>query len=488
MNRASASCRYLEVMEDAGSRPEGRRAAPTGDRQTQAFTFNTRPRPDPAMAISVEERARRARQASLLLQRATDQQRRRALEAFAAILEARRAEVVAANRGDLDAARAAVDAGTLSPPLYRRLDLQGSKLDQAIVGVRALARLPDPLGRTLRSTLLDDGLRLYQITVPIGVVACAFESRPDAAIQICALAMRSGNAVLLKGGREAAHSNQVVADLARQALDQVGLPADGVTLIADREELNALLDLDTLVDLIIPRGSSTFVRHVMDHTRIPVLGHAEGVCHTYVDRQADLDKALSVAVDAKLDYAAACNATECYLVHQDVAPAFVPRLVEALAAKGVRVHADAAARKLAPDTMAATEADWGHEYGDLACALRVVGGEDEAIGFINEHGSKHTEAILTQDKEAARRFVDGVDAAGVFVNVSTRFSDGYRYGLGAEVGISTGKIHHRGPVGLEGLTSTKWILLGDGHTAAAYQGEGARAFRHQPLKEEWHGP
>lgn len=437
--------------------------------------------------VQVRVLAEAARAAALRLQASTDAERKAALEGFARLLEQRAREVEAANARDVAAAEREVAQGRMGRALLDRLTFHGTKVRQAAEGVRAVATLPDPLGRTMRATLLDDGLKLYQVTVPLGVVACAFESRPDAAVQLSALAVRSGNAILLKGGREASESNLAIAELAREALAQAGLPRDAVQLLATREDLAALLELDDLVDLVIPRGSAQFVRHVQDHTRIPVMGHAEGVCHTYVDRSADLARALAVCLDAKLDYPAACNATECFLVHREVAPRFVPELARALAAKGVEVRADEEALALAPEAKAASEEDWGREFGDLVCALRVVRDVDEAVAFINAHSSKHTDAILAQDPAAQRRFAGQVDSAGVFVNASTRFADGYRYGLGAEVGISTGKLHARGPVGLEGLTSTKWLLVGEGHVAAAYEGERARRFLHEPLGEEWHG-
>lgn len=436
---------------------------------------------------TVRERARAAREASLVLQAARDDARRAALEAFARLLETERKGVESANAADLADAEAARDAGELAQVLVDRLVLQGAKFDGAVAGVRAVAAQDDPLGRTVRATLLDDGLKLFQVTVPIGVVACAFESRPDAAVQVASLAMRTGNAVLLKGGSEARRSVEAVVALARRALAEVGLPEDGVVGLSDRSELAELLSCDDEVDLLIPRGSNAFVRFCQDNTRIAVLGHADGVCHVYLDASADPDKALAITLDAKLDYPAACNAVECILVHRDAAGGLVPRLVDALVERGVAVRADAAARALAPAAQPASESDWGHEYGDLVVAFRIVDSLEDAVAFINAHGSGHTDAIVTEDEAVGHRFVAGVDAAGVFVNASTRFADGYRYGLGAEVGISTGKVHARGPVGLEGLTTTKWVLVGQGHLAATYQGENRRPFRHEALGEDWHG-
>ncbi|HWG91335.1 MAG TPA: glutamate-5-semialdehyde dehydrogenase [Candidatus Thermoplasmatota archaeon] len=436
---------------------------------------------------SIRDVAVAARRAAHRLAASPDAERRAALEAFSRLLLARRAEVEGENARDLAAAEALAARGELAKVLVDRLSIKGSKLDAAAEMVRAVAVLPDPLNQTLRATLLDDALRLYQVTVPIGVVACAFESRPDAAVQMAALAIRSGNAILLKGGREAASTNRVVVALAREALRETGLPEDAVALLEAREDLMALLALDDLVDLVVPRGSSDFVKLIQRNTRIPVMGHAEGVCHLYVDRAADLGKALHVSHDAKLDYPAACNAVECFLIHREKAARFVPLLVSTLAVKGVEVRGDDAVRALAPQAKEATEADWGREFGDLACAMRVVDSLEEAIAHINRYGSKHTDGILTEDKEAARRFVQEVDSAGVFVNASTRFADGYRYGLGAEVGISTGKLHARGPVGLEGLTSTKWVLHGEGHAAAPYRGDAPRSFKHARLQEEYRG-
>lgn len=434
---------------------------------------------------AVRVKAQNARKASLRLAQASDASRQAAVRVFADLLEDHRDRVEQANAEDVADGKQAVAADEMTQAALDRLTFKGPKLSQTAEALDAVAEQTDPVGQTVRATRLDEGLRLYQVRVPIGVIACAFESRPDAGAQMAALAMRSGNAILLKGGSEAARSNRVLAELARQALSEAGLPEDGVVLLEDRAELQALLDLDELVDLIIPRGSSSFVRFVQENTRIPVLGHADGVCHTYIDAAADLDQAIDVCVDAKTDYPAACNATECFLVHQAIAPELVPALVEALGAKGVEVRADLAARKFAPQTKEATGEDWGHEWGDLVCGLRVVGGLEEAIDHINTYGSAHTEAILTEDRDAADRFVQGVDAAGVYVNASTRFADGYRYGLGAEVGISTGKVHARGPVGLEGLTTTKWVLEGQGHRAGAYQGADAKAFDHEALDEAY---
>lgn len=434
---------------------------------------------------SVQDRAQAAREASLELAQTDAKRRTAAVHRFAELIEEEGEVLEEANAADLEDYEEAVEAGEGRQALLDRLSIQGAKRDEAVEGVEAVAEMDDPVGEEVRATRLDEGLNLVQIRVPIGVVACAFESRPDAGVQMCALAMKSGNAILLKGGSEAHRSNRVVAKLARQALADAGLPEDGVVLLEDRAELQALLDLDELVDLIVPRGSNAFVRFVQENTRVPVLGHADGLCHTYVDGAADLDEALDVCLDAKMDYPAACNATETFLVHEAVADDFVPRLVGALTDADVEVYAGEAARRRAPEAGEASGETWDTEHGDLACGIRVVGSIGEAIDHVNEHGSGHTDAILTEDADAARRFLEGVDAAGVYWNASTRFADGYRYGLGAEVGISTGKTHARGPVGLTGLTTTKWILKGEGHVAGDYRGAERREFEHADADTTW---
>lgn len=421
----------------------------------------------------VREKAERARAAALKLQVSSDAERAAAVLAMADAIERATPAILAANADDL----ADAERGNLAAPLVARLKLTPDKLRLALDGVRSLARMPDPLGRTLRSTLLDDGLRLYQVSVPLGVIACVFESRPDAAIQIPALTLRTGNAVLLKGGREAERTNKAIVDAIRGAI----AAPDAVLLLEGRSEVAAVLKQDELVDLVIPRGSSEFVRHVMDSTRIPVLGHAAGVCHVYLHERADPAKALPLVVDAKTDNPAACNAAETILVDRRAAHLVKP-VVEALRKAGVEVRATDEALALAPGLAApAQQSDFGAEFGDLTVALAMVDGVADAAAFVNRHGSRHTDAIVTEDKDAARAFVAAVDSAGVFVNASPRFADGYRYGLGAEVGVSTSKVHARGPVGMEGLTTTKWVLLGEGHVAGAYQGKAPRAFRHEPL-------
>ncbi len=399
--------------------------------------------------------------------------------ALADRIDADAKRILDANARDLERSR----AEGLATPLLNRLALTEAKLKVLAQGVREVAALPEPIGRTLRATRLDDGLDLYQITVPIGVLLCVFESRPDALVQIASLAVKSGNAVLLKGGKEAKESNAILAELVRESLVERDLPAEVVQLIDTRDEVAEILALHDLIDLVIPRGSNAFVRHVMDSTHIPVLGHADGVCHVYVDKNADVMKTRSIVVDAKVNYPAACNAAECILVHKAAAEDLVPAIVADLSKAGVEVRACERSRVFANDSKAATDEDWGREFGDLVVALRIVDSLDDAVRFINTHGSRHTDAIITEDSGAARAFVTRVDTANAMVNASTRFSDGFRYGLGAEVGISTGKIHARGPVGLEGLLTTKWMVLGSGHTVEPYTSENPREFLHEALPD-----
>jgi glutamate-5-semialdehyde dehydrogenase len=368
----------------------------------------------------------------------------------------------------------------LTPAAFARLKVDATKLREMARGLEAVAGLADPLGQVRLRRLLDDGLELTQLTCPLGVLGVIFESRPDALLQIGSLAIKSGNAALLKGGRESARTNQVLAGILHQGLASAGLPEAAVQLLDGREDVEALLAMDDLVDLVIPRGSTALVRHIQAHTKIPVLGHAEGICHIYLDAAADPAKALRIVRDAKLQYPAACNAVETLLVHRDAAGILV-QVAEDLRANGVELRGCPATRALLPWVLEATEADWDTEYGEPVLAVRMVDSLDAAIAHIHAHGSGHTEAILTEDPAAAERFLAEVDAAGVYHNASTRFADGYRYGFGAEVGISTSRIHARGPVGLDGLLSSKYLLRGDGHRVADYAGPEARPFLHRDL-------
>lgn len=421
--------------------------------------------------------ALRTRQAAQHLATVSTANKDRAIAAIADALVANTEGILAANAADCDAALVT----NLPKPLYSRLKLDATKLTEAIAGVRDIAKLPDPVGAVQIDRELDAGLELQRVTSPLGVLGVIFESRPDAVMQIASLAVKSGNGVILKGGKEAVRSCQALVTAIRTGLEQAGLPTDVVQLLTTREETRALLALDGYVDLIIPRGSNAFVRFVQDNTRIPVLGHADGICHLYIDAAADGHKAIAIALDAKVGYPSACNAIETLLIHTEVASTLLPQLAQALHQQGVELRGDGAVRAIVSEAMPATEADWSTEYSDLIVSIKMVESLAAAITHINTYGSRHTEAIVTEDGHAAAVFRNQVNAAGVYHNCSTRFADGFRYGFGAEVGISTQTMPPRGPVGLEGLVTYKYHLVGDGHVVATYSGADAKPFTHRDL-------
>ena len=425
---------------------------------------------------SLIELAQQTRLAAGKLAILSTEARNSALLNVANALTTAKAEIIAANEADLKAAA----ANNIAPALSARLKLGESKLEAAIAGVRDVAKLDDPVGVNQIHRELDEGLILKRVTCPLGVLGIIFEARPEALIQITSLAIKSGNGVILKGGREAINSCQVLAKVIRQALKTTEISPEIVQLLTTRAEIKQLLDLDQYVDLIIPRGSNSFVQFVQNNTHIPVLGHADGICHLYLDKAAELDKTIQITVDAKTHYPAACNAIETLLVHQDIAESFLPQIAAALAAENVQLRGDEATAKII-DVKPAQDHDWQTEYSDLILAIKVVDSIDSAISHINQYGSKHTDAIVTEDTQTAELFQNQVDAAGVYHNCSTRFADGFRYGFGAEVGISTQQMPPRGPVGLEGLVTYKYKVTGKGHIAASYTGENARSFTHQNL-------
>ena len=429
----------------------------------------------PEPSAELLQRAAAVRLAAVDLGQTDDAQRAAALQAMADALDEKAAAIVAANREDLE--RSAAEG--LAPALMARLKLDATKLAGAIDGVRKVAALEDPLGRRQLHRELDQGLVLERITVPLGVVGVIFEARPDAVVQIASLAIRSGNGAILKGGSEARCTNEAVMEALKHGLRSSAVSADALTLLTTRQESLALLRLDGLVDLIIPRGSNELVRFIQDNTRIPVLGHADGICHLYVDAAADVGQALRVAIDSKTQYPAACNAIETLLVHEAIAPAFLAEAIPAFRDVGVTLRGDAVSQSLGVEA-AATEEDWRTEYLDLVLAVRVVPDMPAAMDHIRRFGSRHTEAIVTRDAAVADRFLAAVDSAGVYHNCSTRFADGFRYGFGAEVGISTQTLPPRGPVGLEGLVTYRYRLRGDGHIAADFS-SGARQFSHSDL-------
>ena len=427
-------------------------------------------------AQPVRAQAVAARAATRRLATTPSATRNHLLETLATNLLREEAVILEANAKDLTESQ-----GSISPSAFQRLKLDAAKLRDMAAGVRAVATLPDPLNVVQLHRELDAGLELSRVSCPLGVLGVVFESRPDALIQISALALKSGNAVLLKGGREARHSNTALLAVVQEALRACGQPEAAVQGLEDRESVEALLGLSDLVDLIIPRGSNALVQYIQASTRIPVLGHTEGICHVYLDAAADTAMALALVRDAKLQYPSACNAAETVLVHAAAAPRLLPALAADLAARGVELRGCERCRALLPGLGTATEADWDTEYGEPILALKIVDDLDAALAHIAAHGSGHTEAIVTEDPAAAARFLAEVDAAGVFHNASTRFADGYRYGFGAEVGISTSRIHARGPVGLEGLLSCRYLLRGDGHRVSDYTGAEAKPFLHRDL-------
>lgn len=427
--------------------------------------------------------ARSAREASRKLAVLSDASRNAALLALAEALEAHRDRILVANAQDCAAAEALLAKGAMTPALFSRLKIKDTGIGEMADRVREVAHLPDPLGKRLASTELDRGLILNKESCPLGVIAVVFESRPDVVPQIASLALKSGNAVLLKGGAEATLSNETLVSVWKETLRRFPeVPEESIHLLQSRADVMELLSLEGQVDLLIPRGSKEFVSFIEHHSRIPVLGHGEGICHVYVDRLADQEKATSITVDSKVQYPAACNSVETLLVHEEIAATFLPRIVAELEKAKVEVRGCPRVLALLPGVRmkAATEKDWATEYSGLILSVRIVDSLDQALEHIHRYGSKHTECIVTEDQAAANLFLEEVDAAGVFHNASTRFADGYRYGLGAEVGISNGKLHARGPMGIEGLTTYKYKLRGNGHIVSDYSA-GIRQFKHKPL-------
>ena len=416
------------------------------------------------------EKAAKAREASYSMAVLTREQKDNALKAIADALNSEKERIIAANAEDL----ANAEAADLEKPLIKRLKFADAKIADVTDGILSLMTLEDPVGKQTLHTTLDDGLELRRVTCPIGVIGVIFESRPDALVQIATLCLKSGNAVFLKGGSEAANTNKILSEVIYEAGVKAGLPEGWLNLLTTRAEISDMLKLDEYIDLIIPRGSNAFVQYIMQNTNIAVLGHADGVCHTYINEKADPATALKVAVDAKTQYVSVCNATETFLVDESLKDTLLKDLVKTLRDAGVTIYGD----DYVSEAFGAEKVtEWHHEYLDMKCSVKVVSGIDEAIAHINRYGSGHTDAIITEDKAAADRFMLGVDSGSVLVNCSTRFADGFRYGFGAEVGISTSKIHARGPVGLEGLVSYKYKLTGNGDIVGDYA-SGAKKFKH----------
>ncbi len=425
--------------------------------------------------MNIREKAARMKAVSPFMSAASEEVRNRALQAVADAIRAQKQEIMEENRKDL----AAAEEKGIPAPVLKRLKFGEDKIQDVLSGIEELIGLADPLNRITLARELDEGLRLYRQTCAIGVIGVIFEARPDAMVQVSSLCIKSGNCAMLKGGSEAKMTNRKLFDVIYQAALSAGLPEGCMMLAETHDDIDQVLQCHESIDLLIPRGSNEFVQHIMNNTKIPVMGHADGICHIYVDKDADTEKALPIIVDAKIQYAAACNAVETLLIHRDIAQTFVPRLAEALSGAGVTLKGTEEIRSLAA-CEAASEEDFRTEYLDFIVSAKTVESIDEAIGHINRYGSHHTDCIITENREAAEHFMQLVDSAGVYCNCSTRFADGFRYGFGAEVGISTGKIHARGPVGLEGLVTYKYKLYGEGQIVGDYA-QGKKQFHFKDL-------
>lgn len=425
--------------------------------------------------MNIQDEARKMKLAAPAVAATTIETRNNALAGIAKALEEHKEEIFTANHQDLENA----DKNGVAPAVKKRLKFDEGKLKDVIAGIQQLISLPDPVGKIQLKRQLDDDLLLERVSCPIGVIGVIFEARPDALVQISTLCIKSGNCAVLKGGKETANTNKVLFDFIKEAAVKAGMPSECLLQAEQHNEIDELLKCDQYVDLLIPRGSNAFVRYIMDHTKIPVMGHADGICHIYVDKDADQDKAIPILLDAKTQYTAACNAVETILIHRDIAPEFLPKLKEAFDKAGIQIRGTKEVTDLIGGETIQDE-DFHTEYLALIASVKLVGDVQEAIDHINRYGSHHTDAIVTENQETAEKFMQLVDSAGVYQNCSTRFADGYRYGFGAEVGISTGKIHARGPVGLEGLVTYKYKLYGNGNIVGDYA-DGKRTFKHKDL-------
>lgn len=410
--------------------------------------------------MGIKEEAKKMKLAAPRLAASSIEKRNAALAAIADALLNHKEDVFAANKKDMTSA---VEED-ISPAIRKRLKFDEGKMKDSIEGLKGLIALPDPLGKVTLNRELDDDLVLKRIGVPIGVIGVIFEARPDAMIQVASLCIKSGNCAILKGGSETKESNRVIFSIIKDAIKTAGLPEESLYQAEQRSEISELLECDEYVDLLIPRGSNSFVRYIMENTKIPVMGHSAGICHIYVDKEADFELAKKVIIDAKTNYPAACNAVETILVSEDIKESFLPELTAALGDAHVEMKENA----------------YGVEYGDLTVSVLTVKDVEEAVTHINTYGSHHTDCIITKNDETADYFETMVDSAGVYRNCSTRFADGFRYGFGAEVGISTGKLHARGPVGLDGLLTYKYILEGNGNIVSDYA-SGKRSFTHKDI-------
>lgn len=433
------------------------------------------------MSETLESIAQNAKLASYSLASLDTLTKNNALEAVADKLEQNKHLILQENAKDLEAAKTLLESGEINQSTYNRLKLDGNKMRDMIQGIRDVKRLDDPVNKKLWAMGMDTGLDLYRVSCPIGVIGVIFEARPDVIPQISALAIKSANAVILKGGKEAYNTNVILTKLINEALAQTeSFPKDTINLIFSREDVAKMLTMDKYIDLIIPRGGNALVQYIKSNTKIPVMGHADGICHIYIDEFADVKKATDICIDAKTQYPSACNAVETVLIHESLIENYLPQLVIEYEKAGVTVKACEKCKEFVPHVQLATKEDWATEYGDKIISIKAVKDIFDAIAHINVYGSGHTDCIISEDKQSIEVFMNLVDSAGVFANASTRFADGFRYGLGAEVGISTAKTHARGPVGLEGLVIYKYKMYGSGQTVTPYA-DGKKTFIHQRI-------
>ena len=432
---------------------------------------------------SVKDKAILAKEAFIKLSNAKTKDKNDTLSKMASSLDKNRKKILEANNLDILEAKKLLEKGELTQSMVKRLEVKDSKIDEMILGIKDVIKLEDPVGKTISAIELDRGLELYQIASPIGVIGMVFEARPDVVPQIISLALKSGNGVLLKGGRESAKTNKAIFDVLTNAITNKSIPKGAFQLLERREDVTEMLKLDKYIDLIIPRGSNEFVRFVQSSTKIPVLGHSDGICHAYVDKKYDEKKALDVCFDAKVQYPAVCNAIETLLVHEKSAKKFLPKMGKMYKEAGVEMRCCEESYEILKDLKVkkAKAKDWSTEYNDLIISIKVVSSLEEAVSHINKYGSHHTDTIITEDKNSSDYFLNFVDSSSVMLNASTRFADGFRYGKGAEIGISTGKIHARGPTGMEGMLIYKYKLIGNGHKVGDYVGKGAKPFTHKKL-------
>ena len=407
----------------------------------------------------ISDKAKAAKSGMRILSLVSSEVRNNALQAMASAIRYNRKSILAANKIDMKNGL----ADRLADPLMKRLELDDKKIEIMADNLVQVAALPEPIGQIDSMWERPNGLRIGTVRVPIGVIGVIYESRPNVTVEVAALCIKSGNGVLLRGGSEAISSNTVIAEILQKSAKDFGLDqAIQFVNITDRQAVQSMIAKHELIDLIVPRGSNEFIRYIMKNSEIPVVGHADGVCHVFIDQNADLEMATEIAINSKTQYVAACNAMETLLVHQKVAQTFLPRIQVRLAQEGVELRGCKTSQSICPDMLVANSEDWSTEYLDKILSIRIVDDFDQAVDHINKYGSNHSDAIITKDYATAQKFLKVVDSAAVYVNSSTRFTDGYEFGLGAEVGISTQKLHCRGPMGLEGLTSYKYIIYGDG--------------------------